>query len=81
MSIANIKGWTLPCGGIILGSASSLKTVIIELFRQCDNTFYTDNFSAKPVVSHNSAVKKKVKKIDMLPKIKNMLFLTPDLGT
>lgn len=80
-SILNIKGCNLPFAGILLGPASSLKTVSIELFRGRDNTFYTDNFSGKAFVSHNSAVNKdKLKDIDMLPKIKNKFFLTPELA-
>jgi len=80
-AILNIKNCTLPFAGIILGPSSSLKTVIIELFRGYSNTFYTDNFSAKSLVSHNSSIKKeKLKEIDMLPKIKNKFFLTPELA-
>jgi hypothetical protein len=80
-TILNIKGCTLPFSGILLGPASSLKTVIIELFRGYKQTFYTDNFSPKSLVSHNSAVKKeKLKEIDMLPKIKDRFFLTPELA-
>ena len=80
-SILNIKCCTLPFAGIILGPASSLKTVVIELFRECHHTFYTDNFSAKAFVSQNPAVKKeKLKEIDMLPRIKNKFFLTPELA-
>jgi hypothetical protein len=80
-TILNIKGCTLPFPGIILGPASSLKTVIIELFRGYRHTFYTDNFSPKSLVSHNSAVQKQnLKEVDMLPKIKNKFFLTPELA-
>ena len=79
--VLNIKGNTLPFAGIILGPASSLKTVVIELFRDCDHVFYTDNFSARAFVSHNSSVKREeLEKIDMLPKIKDKLFLTPELA-
>src|SRR5918994_2941792 len=80
-TILNMKGCTLPFPGIILGPSSSLKTVVIELLRGVKNTFYTDNFSPKSLVSHNSAVKKeKLKEIDLLPKIKNKFFLTPELA-
>jgi hypothetical protein len=80
-SILNIKDCNLPFAGILLGPASSLKTVSIELFRGRDNTFYTDNFSAKAFVSHNSAISKdKLKEVDMLPKIENKFFLTPELA-
>ena len=77
--ILNIADCTLPFAGIVLGRPSSLKTIGIELFRA--NTFYTDSFSAKSMVSHSTAVKKaELKKIEMLPKIKNKFLLTPELS-
>ena len=79
--ILNIADCTLPFAGILLGSPSSLKTVGIELFRKWHGTFYTDSFSAKSFVSHSTAVKKnELVNIDMLPKIKNKFFLTPELS-
>lgn len=79
--ILNIKGCTLPFAGIILGPPSSLKTQIIELLRNSPHTFYTDNFTAKSFVSHTTAVKKEqLAEIDLLPKIKNKCFLTPELA-
>ena len=79
--ILNIADCTLPFAGIVLGSPSSLKTVGIELFRKWHDVFYTDSFSAKAMVSHSTAVKKEeLAKIDMLPKIKNNLLLTPELS-
>ena len=80
-SILNIKGCTLPFGGMLLGVPGSLKTAVIELFRGLEHTFYTDSFTPKSFVSHNSSVKKeKLKEVDMLPKIKDKFFLTPELG-
>ena len=79
--ILNIADCTLPFAGIVLGSPSSLKTVGIELFRRWHSVFYTDSFSAKAFVSHSTAVKKEnLAKIDLLPKIKNKLLLTPELS-
>lgn len=79
--ILNIKDCTLPFAGIILGPPSSLKTQVIELLRNWPHTFYTDNFSAKSFVSHTTAVKKEqLAQIDLLPKIKNKCFLTPELA-
>ena len=79
--ILNIKNCTLPFAGIVLGRPSSFKTVGIELFRQWINVFYTDSFSAKAFVSHNTGVpKNKLGEIDLLPKIRNQLFLTPELS-
>jgi hypothetical protein len=79
--ILNIKDCTLPFAGILLGAPSSLKTVGIELFRKVPNTFYTDNFSARAIVSHSTTVQKdKLEEIDMLPRMKNKFFLTPELS-
>jgi len=79
--ILNIKDCTLPFAGIVLGMPSSLKTVGIEMFRKWKQSFYTDNFSAKSFVSHSTAVKREeLEKIDLLPRIKNKFFLTPELS-
>lgn len=76
--ILNIADCTLPLIMVLLGAASSLKTVPIEMFRNQPNTYYTDSFSAKAFVSHSTAVKKEdLDKIDMLPKIRHKQFLTP----
>jgi hypothetical protein len=79
--ILNIKGNTLPFAGIILANASSFKTVGIEMLRTCPNTFYTNNFTPKSFVSHNTGVsKKELEKIDMLPRIQDKVFLAPELS-
>ena len=80
-SILNIKDCTLPFAGILLGPPSCLKTVILELFRRWLQTYYTDNFSARSFVSHSTAVsREQLQEIDMLPRIKDKLFLTPELA-
>src|SRR5215204_6355562 len=82
LRILSIEGCTLPFIGIILGRPSSYKTVIISLLKKWPNVFYTDNFTARSFVSHSTAVnsKEELEEIDMLPKIKNKLFLTPELS-
>ena len=80
-TISNIKDCNLPFAGIILGPPSSSKTVGIEMFRGTANTFYTDSFSAKSFVSHNTSVPRdKLQEIDLLPKIKDKVFLSPELS-
>jgi len=80
-AVLNIKNCTLPFAGIILGAPSSLKNVIVELFRLWKNSYYTDNFSAKSLVSHYAGVEeKKLQEIDMLPKIKDKFFLCSELS-
>jgi predicted transcriptional regulator len=80
-NILHIKDCTLPFAGIVLGKPSSLKTVGIEMFRKSRHTFYTDKFSSKSFVSHSTGVsKEQLVEIDLLPKIKNKCFLTPELA-
>jgi hypothetical protein len=79
--ILNIGGNTLPFIGILLGRPSSYKTVIIELLKPWRNTYYTDNFTARSFVSHSTSVDlEDLEEIDMLPKIKDRVFLTPELS-
>jgi hypothetical protein len=79
--ILNIEGCSLPFIGIILGRPSSYKTVILELIRGWYNTFYTDNFTARSFVSHSTSVDpEQLEQIDMLPRIRNRIFLTPELS-
>lgn len=80
-NILHIDNCTLPFAGIILGAPSSMKTLGIELFRESPNTFYSDNFSPKSFVSHATSVKREdLKDVDLLPKIRGKLFLTPELS-
>ena len=80
-TILNIQNCTLPFAGILLGPPSSLKTIIVELFRKWKNSYYTDNFSARSFVSHYSGIKEEqLKKIDMLPMIKDKFFLCSELS-
>lgn len=72
----------MPFIGIILGRPSSYKTVILNLLKPWYCTFYTDSFSPKAWVTHTTAVdsEQELMKIDMLPKVKNRHFLTPELA-
>lgn len=80
-SILNIKDCTLPLFIILLGAASSLKTVAIQLLRSSRYAFYTDGFSPKAFVSHSTAVnRQELEKIDMLPKIKNKIACTRNVS-
>ena len=79
--ILNIAGCDLPFIGIILGRPSSYKTVVIELLKKWPNTYYTDNFTARSFVSHSTSVDpEQLEEIDMLPRIINKTFLTPELS-
>jgi hypothetical protein len=80
LRILNIHGCTLPFIGIILGRPSSYKTVVLNLLKPWYCTFYTDSFSPKAWITHTTAVdsEEELMKIDMLPKVKDKHFLTPE---
>lgn len=80
-SILNIMDITLPFMGVLVAAPSSLKTMVIQLFRKYPSTFYTDSFTSSSLVSHNASLsEEQLQKIDMLPKMKNKLVLTPELA-
>jgi hypothetical protein len=80
-SILNIEGVTLPFMGVLLAAPASMKTVVIQLFRKYPNTFYSDSFTPNSLVSHNSKMtEEQLHQIDMLPKMKDKVFLTPELA-
>ena len=80
-SILNVMDFTLPFMGVLVAAPSSLKTMVIQLFRKYPSTFYTDSFTSSSLVSHNASLsEEQLQKIDMLPKMKNKLVLTPELA-
>lgn len=79
--ILNLKDCTLPFAGFLLGPSGGNKTLGMELFRVYKNALYTDKFSARAFVSHSTAVRREdLASIDLLPRMKNKFFLTPELS-
>jgi hypothetical protein len=80
LRILNIHGCTLPIIAIILGRAAGGKTQVISLLRQWPYAYYTDTHSAKSWITHTTSVKdpEDLEKIDMLPRVKNKIFCTPE---
>jgi polyhydroxyalkanoate synthesis regulator phasin len=80
--VLNIEDCTLPVIGIILGRPSSSKSVIIDLMRKWVHVYCTDDFTPASFVTHTTATDspEALGKIDMLPRMKNKLFLTPELS-
>jgi hypothetical protein len=79
--ILNIFDIVLPYMGIVFAVPSSLKTEVIELLRKWIYSYFIDKFTAKSFVSHSATVsKEKLSKIDLLPRIKNKVLLTPELS-
>lgn len=80
-TILNIQDITLPFLGIVFAAPSSMKTQIIEIFEKWIYSYYTDKFTAKSFVSHSATVAKdKLGEVDLLPRIKNKILLTPELS-
>jgi hypothetical protein len=79
--ILNIRDITLPVIGIILGPAGSWKSQAVNMPKGARDTFGLDSFSPKSFVSHNSNLnEEQLQEIDLLPKIKNKLFMVPELS-
>jgi hypothetical protein len=79
--ILNIADITLPFASIILGAPSTHKTVSLTMLNIWPQTFYTDSFTSRSLVSHSTSVSKEdLKDIDMLPRWKNVLVLLPELA-
>ena len=80
-SILNVMDFTLPFMGVIVAPPSSMKTMVIHLFRKYIHVFYTDGFTPSSLISHNAALnEEQLQKVDMLPKMKGKLVLTPELA-
>ena len=80
LRILNIAECDLPFAGIILSRAGGNKTLSSGMVIPWYNVYYTRNFTAKAFVSHNTGVTPEMlPDIDMIPKIRFKLFLTPEL--
>jgi hypothetical protein len=82
LRILNIHGCDLPFIGLILARPSSYKTIVLNLLRKWYCTFYTDQFSPKAWITHTTAVdsEEDLRRIDMIAKVKDRHFLTPELA-
>ena len=83
LRILNIDDCTLPLVAMLLGRPGSGKTVPMNLLAKWPYGFYTDNFTPKSWISHSTSAESQedLEFVDMLPKIRNKQFLTPELAT
>ena len=80
-NILSIDRITLPFIIVILGTPGSGKSTVITMISSLPDAYPLDNFTPKSWVSHYSAKKEgNLKDSDLLPKIKDKIFLTPDLA-
>ncbi len=77
-----LKDLSNPIGLIFVGNPSNIKTTVISFGYGLDGiTFKSDDFSPKAFVSHATNVsEEKLEEIDLLPKIKDNVFLIPEMA-
>lgn len=75
-----------PVTMIVMGPASSGKTTVTNMFKEAQFNgnplcYHSDSFTAASFVSHSAqARKEELQKIDLLPKIKDRILVTPELA-
>jgi predicted transcriptional regulator len=71
-----------PLALVLQGVPGSGKTTTLDFFRGFPLSHATDKFTPKAFVSHVAQKsEKELKKIDLLPRIKDKVLITPDLST
>jgi hypothetical protein len=72
---------TNPIALILVGGPSSSKTTVADLFADHKVAYVSDNFTPASFVSHAANVtSKNLEKVDLLPRIKHKLLVTPELA-
>jgi predicted transcriptional regulator len=73
---------TQPVALVLQGVPGSGKTTTLNFFKSFPHSHATDRFTPKSFVTHVAQKKpKELKKIDLLPRIKDKTLITPDLNT
>jgi hypothetical protein len=81
LKILNVGECTLPFAGIMLARSGGNKTLSSSMLVPWPFVYYTRHFTAKAFVSHNTAVTREaLQHIDMLPRIRFKMLLTPELA-
>jgi len=80
-AILEIKGITLPLMVVILGPPSSGKSTVLLLIELVPKAYSLDKFTPRAFQSHMAGKRKAdLEKDDLLTRIKDQIFLTPDLA-
>jgi AAA lid domain len=70
-----------PVAVVYVGMPSSGKTTVVSMFAGHDLTYASDNFTPASFVSNAANVSsEKLKKVDLLPRIKHKVLITPELA-
>lgn len=73
----------LPFALVLVGRPAGWKTTALKCIddKRLDFVYYTDDFTPKAFVSHSAKKsKKELAKIDLLPRIKEKVFIVPELA-
>lgn len=78
LSLKNLNG----CPSLnLVGNPSGEKTTVLSFFYGHSNTYLSDDFTPRAFVSHAVNVnKEELENIDLLPKIKNKVLISPELA-
>lgn len=78
MCLKNLNG----CPSLnLIGNPSGEKTTILSFFYGQEHTYLSDDFTPRAFVSHSANVKKEdLESVDLLPKLKNKILITPELA-
>ncbi len=71
-----------PSAMMLQGVASSIKTTVLDMFEEVGPLAYrSDKFTPKSFVSHHAAAKREtLKDVDLLPRIRHRVMITPELA-
>jgi len=76
-----IEGLTQPFSLIKLGNPSTYKSTILKMLTKLPEAYISDNFTPRSFVSHSANTKKsELEQIDLLPRIKHKVLITPELA-
>lgn len=78
LTLRNLNG----CPSLnLVGDPSGEKTTIASFFYGQKQTYLSDDFTPRAFVSHSASVKEdKLQDVDLLPRIKNKVLITPELA-
>jgi hypothetical protein len=70
-----------PVAVIYVGGPSSSKTPVADMFADHPLTYISDNFTPAAFVSHAANVSRKdLEEVDLLPRIKHKVLITPEMA-
>lgn len=77
-----IKGLTQPFSLFLIAPPSSMKTTVLEIVKATEKYHNSDKFTPRSFVSHAAnTTHEKLKQVDLLPKIRHKVLITPELSS